>query len=78
MLSRGLLMVLFMLAVGVIGCQQRIQEQKQKSDLECGCPYEDAPYLLRCTKCGFEWCSSSPADDINDCPNCPLSIEDVQ
>lgn len=52
------------------GCKQA----PPKDDLCLGCPYEDAPYLLRCKKCGKEWCSSSPPDEISDCPDCSLNI----
>lgn len=71
------LLVLFMATTGIIGCQERLREKEDKQAPPCDqCPYADAPYLLRCTKCGTEWCSSSPPDNISDCPNCPLDICD--
>lgn len=50
-----------------------IRSRSGRTDLECGCPYEDAPYMLKCRKCGYEWCSSEPGE-IAHCPNCPLQM----
>jgi hypothetical protein len=39
-----------------------------KTDPECGCPFDDPPYLIRCKKCGAE-CNSSDPPDVSECPN---------
>lgn len=34
-------------------------------------------YTHKCLGCGTEWISDKPVDDINTCPNCPISIEEL-
>lgn len=43
--------------------------------------YENArprqEYTHKCLGCGTDWISDKPVDDINTCPNCPISIEEL-